>query len=148
MESGRDAHYRLRLAEGFLREAEQDCELERWRSAVDNSQLAVENAAKAVLSLVMPVSRVHNPAHLLRQAVDEGRFEGGMAEDVEALATYAELLGPDVHVQTDYGDEIGGRTPWEIFDSADAQQSLEMARRGAELARRLVGAGEESVEAP
>jgi len=32
--------YRLRLAEGFLKEAEQDFGLERWRSCVDNAQLA------------------------------------------------------------------------------------------------------------
>lgn len=41
-------HYRLELARGFLEEALQDLELERWRSAVDGAQLAVENAGKAV----------------------------------------------------------------------------------------------------
>ena len=41
-----DAEYRLRVARGFLDEAQQDAELQRWRSAVDNAQLAVENAAK------------------------------------------------------------------------------------------------------
>ena len=41
--------YRLALANGFLQEARQDSELARWRSCVDNSQLAVENAGKALL---------------------------------------------------------------------------------------------------
>jgi len=44
----RDVAYRLALVEGFLAEAEQDVGLERWRSCVNNAQLAVENAGKAV----------------------------------------------------------------------------------------------------
>ena len=39
-----EVSYRLALAEGFLAEAEQDLDLNRWRSCVDNAQLAVENA--------------------------------------------------------------------------------------------------------
>lgn len=39
-----DAQYRLKVARGFLGEGRQDVELGRWRSAVDNAQLAVENA--------------------------------------------------------------------------------------------------------
>lgn len=64
-----EARYRLRLAEGFLQEARQDIALQRWRSCVDNSQLAVENAAKAALAFLGPVGRTHNPATLLRQAL-------------------------------------------------------------------------------
>lgn len=41
-----EVSYRLALAEGFLAEAEQDLDLNRWRSCVDNAQLAVENAAR------------------------------------------------------------------------------------------------------
>lgn len=37
--------YRIKLAAGFLHEAQEDVGLMRWRSAVDNAQLAVENAA-------------------------------------------------------------------------------------------------------
>jgi HEPN domain-containing protein len=53
----REAIYRLRLAEGFLEEARQDVVLQRWRSALDNSQLAVEHAVKSVLALLGPVVR-------------------------------------------------------------------------------------------
>jgi len=35
-----DASFRLRVAKGFLEEARQDVTLGRWRSVVDNSQLA------------------------------------------------------------------------------------------------------------
>lgn len=43
--------YRLELARGFLREAEQDLTLARWRSSVSHAQLAVENSLKAVIGL-------------------------------------------------------------------------------------------------
>lgn len=55
MQSTEQVRYRLRLAEGFLEEARQDISSQRWRSCVDNSQLAVENAAKALLAMLGPV---------------------------------------------------------------------------------------------
>ena len=96
MESLRDARYRLRLAEGFLGEAEQDFGLQRWRAVVDNSQLAVENSAKAVLALVLPPSRVHDPGHLLSQALDEGLFSHVQYRDINLLIDCAQTLGRDV----------------------------------------------------
>jgi len=80
MESLGDALYRLRLAEGFLAEAEQDYQLKRWRAVVDNSQLAAENAAKAALALVLPPSRVHDPGRLLMEALAQGHFRGDQTE--------------------------------------------------------------------
>ena len=94
MTGEQDAAYRLRVAQGFLDEARQDVELGRWRAAVDNSQLAVENAAKAVLALLGPVGRTHNPAAQLRRALDEGRFTAPHTGHVRLLAEKAELLVP------------------------------------------------------
>lgn len=141
MKSTPEAHYRLRLAQGFLEEARQDVALGRWRAAVDNSQLCVENAAKAALSLLGPVGRTHNPAAQLRQALQEGRFSLREAHQVETLAERAEMLGPDIHIQTDYGDEAGGYTPWELFREEDARQALQMAEEAFSLAERLVHGG-------
>jgi len=42
--------FRLALADGFLREARQDDELERWRSCVDNSQLQLLGPSQHVLT--------------------------------------------------------------------------------------------------
>lgn len=67
MSAGSEVGFRLRLADGFLAEARQDLELERWRSCVDHSQLATENAAKAGLALIGPVGRTHTPSILLRR---------------------------------------------------------------------------------
>jgi len=107
---GEEARYRLRLADGFLKEAGEDISLRRWRSCVDNSQLAAENAAKAVLALLGPVGRTHLPASLLRRALSENRFPEPVTQLVERLAECAELLGPEIHAGTDYGDESMWRT--------------------------------------
>ena len=40
MNPRRDTEFRLKLAAGFLREAEEDIRLSRWRSCVDNAQMA------------------------------------------------------------------------------------------------------------
>jgi HEPN domain-containing protein len=135
-----EVEYRLRLAQGFLGESRQDITLSRWRSVVDNAQLAVENATKAVLALVAPVGRTHNPAPLLRQALDDGRFGVANQVAVERLAECAELLGFDIHIQTDYGDEFRSLTPWEIFDAEEAREALAMAEEAVSLARTLVQA--------
>lgn len=68
------AHYRWKVAQGFLDETRQDTSLKRWRSAMDNAQLAVENAAKAILALLGPVGRTHKPGPLLRQALINGQL--------------------------------------------------------------------------
>lgn len=47
-------------------------------------------------------------------------------------------MGPDIHIQTDYGDEMEGLTPWELFDQADAQQSLAMAEEAVTIATTIV----------
>lgn len=142
MKSLPESRYRLRLAQGFLEEARQDMALGRWRAAVDNSQLCVENAAKAVLALLGPVGRTHNPAAQLRQALKEERFTPQDTHLVETLTEIAEMLGPDIHIQTDYGDEAGGYTPWELFHEEDARQALQMAEKAFSLAERLVRGGE------
>lgn len=90
MNGSEHAQYRPDLARGFLAEAEQDVQLARWRSMVDNAQLTVENAAKAVLALAMPVGRTHNPASLLREAVDAGLFANDVTPLVLRLAECAE----------------------------------------------------------
>jgi HEPN domain-containing protein len=140
MVGGRDAAYRLKVAVGFLEEMRQDVELSRWRSVVDNAQLAVENAAKAVLALLGPVGRTHSPAIQLRQALREGLFPVALREQITRLSELAETLGFDIHVQTDYGDEMGGRTPWELFDKADARQAQELAEEAVSLAGSVVSA--------
>ncbi len=134
----RQANYRLRLAHGFLEEARQDAELERWRSVVDGAQLSVENAAKAGLALAGRIGRTHNPATQIRRVIEESRFDAEPSERLRRLAELSELLGPDIHIQTDYGDEAEGRTPWELFTGDDARQALDVAEEAVGLAEDLI----------
>lgn len=138
MSSEEEVRYRQRVAQGFLNEARQDADLRRWRSAVDNAQLATENAAKAVLALLGPVGRTHHPAVPLRQAVTEGLFPVHSQDWVRRLIELAELMGPDIHKQTDYGDEVGGRTPWELFAETDARQALVAAEEAIGLVEVII----------
>jgi len=48
------------------------------------------------------------------------------------------MLGFDIHVQTDCGDEMGGLTPWELFNESDARQALAMAEEAVKLAREII----------
>jgi HEPN domain-containing protein len=130
--------YRLKVAQGFLEESSQDVQLRRWRSAVDNAQLAVENSAKAVLSMVSPIGKTHNPAPQLRENLSKERFPADIAEKVERLAECAEQLGFDVHIQTDYGDETGRLTPWDLFDEKDACQAQSLAQESVDLADTII----------
>ncbi len=105
---------------------------------MDNAQLTIENAAKAILALLGPVGRTHQPGPLLRQALADGRLRVVNSQKVKRIAELSELLGFDVHIQTDYGDEIGGRTPWELFDETDALEALKMAEEVIELAQSVI----------
>ncbi len=137
----REIEYRVNLAEGFLNEAREDLAVKRWRSCVDNSQLAVENAAKAALAMVGPVGQTHNPAPLLVAALQENRFQLSVREQVKQLAEYAKELGPEIHVKSDYGDEQNWQTPWQLFGEEDAKHLFELAEKAVRLSSQLLKTG-------
>ena len=136
--SSEEVGYRLRLAEGFLAEARLNNQHELWRSCVDNSQLAAENAAKAALALTGPVTRTHNPAVVLLDALKKGSFPQELEEQVRKIAECAALLGPQVHSESDYGDEANWRTPWELFDKTKAEEALELAETTVRLSQQII----------
>jgi HEPN domain-containing protein len=141
MSAQEEIGYRLRLAEGFRDEARQDLDLSRWRSCVDNSQLATENAAKAALALLGPVGRTHDPAAVLQIALADGRFPAAEAVHVGRLIECARELGPAVHIESDYGDEQNRLTPWELFDETAAREAFGFAEAAFALARQITSSG-------
>ncbi|MFQ5823789.1 MAG: HEPN domain-containing protein [bacterium] len=80
-----DALYRLRLARGFLEEALQDFESERWRSCVDNAQLAVENSGKVILAIFGPTPRTHEPTKDIQKLIDENKIDESLLDDLNAV---------------------------------------------------------------
>jgi HEPN domain-containing protein len=136
--SNEEAGYRLRLCEGFLAEARLNNQHELWRSCVDNSKLAAENAAKATLAITGPVTRTHNPAVILLDALKKGSFPQQLEEQVRKIAECAALLGPQVHSESDYGDEANWRTPWELFDKTKAEEALELAETAVRLSQQII----------
>ncbi len=132
--------YRSLLASGFLKEAEQDFILERWRSCVDNSQLATENAGKAVLALFGVVPKTHDPAQQIAQVLRTRDLPPALGELMEKMLPDLLALGAAEHFLTDYGDEARGRLPWDIFGRDAATEALEAARRSNETARSIIQA--------
>lgn len=137
MNSEEDAAYRLRMAEKFLTEAEEDLGLSRWRSCVDNAQLATENAAKSILAIIEPVQKTHEPVHRLQALIEAHVFARDVAKDIEASLSDFRQLGFETHLLSDYGDEASRRDPWELFGEDDAREALGIARRCGAVARRV-----------
>jgi HEPN domain-containing protein len=127
--SREDVQYRLNLSEGFLKEAEEDFQLRRWRSCVANAQLAVENAGKAVLMLFGVSAKTHEPAKHLAQLAKSTEVPEGVRDRVEDILPDFLLLGAEEHFMTDYGDESSYKLPWDLFDQESAQSALYTARK-------------------
>jgi HEPN domain-containing protein len=122
--------YRLRLVERYLQDAEDAYRRGDLRGAVASSQLAAENAAKAVVAVYRVPSWTHDPSHELRELVD--RMPQALRPSAEELAEVAELLAPERGRAT-YGEPARGLTPWEIYGGEDAEEALKRARRALEL---------------
>lgn len=134
--------YRLHLAEGFLKEAEQDFGLERWRSCVDNAQLATENAGKSVLALFGVVPKTHDPAQQIAQILRTQNLPLSRREAMEKMLPDLLALGSAEHFLTDYGDEVTFKLPWDLFDQSAAADALQAARRSINCARAIFQAWE------
>ncbi len=103
--------FRLRLAEGFLDEAEQDFRLERWRSCVDNAQLATENAGKSVLAAFGIVPKTHDPAQQIAQILRTKDIAPDLRSAMDKMVPDLLALGSAEHFLTDYGDEVRHKLP-------------------------------------
>jgi len=71
MDPEAEVNYRVKLAEQYLADAEGAYGREDYRTTVASSQLAVENAAKAVISAYRIPSWSHDPSHELRDLIEQ-----------------------------------------------------------------------------
>ena len=130
-----EVDYRMKLAQLYLGDAEDSHKREDTRGTVASSQLAVENAAKAVIAVYRIPSWSHDPSHELRDII--GQIPQNLRPLAEELADIAELLAPE-HGRATYGEPIKGLTPWEIYRREDAETALRHARRAVELAKLIL----------
>lgn len=137
MNASRDVAYRIALARGFLGEAEQDFTLERWRSCVDNAQLAVEHAGKAALALFGIAPKTHDPARQIAAILREQELPANVSELLHAMLPDLLVLGVEAHFLTDYGDEASYTLPWDLFTQQTAADALHAARRLVQMADTL-----------
>ena len=138
MNARNETDYRLRLAEGFLAEAIQDEGLQRWRSCVDNSQLAVENAGKAALSVFGISPKTHDPARQLAVVLEQIELTSDVRNLLKQMMPELQALGSSAHFLTDYGDEQGYVSPWELFGQESAVKALASARKTVKSAKHLI----------
>ena len=138
MRAFEDVAYRLALAEGFLAEARQDVDLQRWRSCVDNAQLAVENAGKAVLMLFGVAPKTHDPAQQVAAVLRTQALPTEIQEILRRMLPDLLALGSAEHFLTDYGDEATHTLPWDLFTRESAEEALRAARRSVEMAREIL----------
>ncbi|MCL0065719.1 HEPN domain-containing protein [Dehalococcoidia bacterium] len=138
MRSKEEASYRLKLAKGYVEEAEKLFDAKLWRACAGSCQLAVENACKAVIALFRPVVRTHELSRLLLDLLGEEKFAGNEVPNIEKLADYATILGLKEHILTDYGDELTYKVPWEIYKEEHAKRAMEIAADAVKIAERFV----------
>jgi len=138
MNSRDDVEYRLKLSAGFLREAEEDFQLKRWRACVDNAQLSVENSGKAILMLFGVSAKTHEPAKYLASIVKDSSIPEEIRLNIQKVLPDFLTLGLEEHFMTDYGDEATYTLPWDLFDEKTAASALDSARSCYRNAEKIV----------
>ncbi len=138
MNSRDDVEYRLNLAKGFLKEAEQDFKTQRWRSCVAHSQLSVENAGKSILMLFGISSKTHEPAKHLNRLLGSTEIPEQIRDHIQSIIPDFLTLGTEEHFLTDYGDEASYTLPWELYDKESATSALNSARLCTSLSKKTI----------
>jgi len=104
--------YRVRLAKGYLRDAEESYRRRDYRGTVASAQLYAENAAKAVMAVYKVPSWTHDPSHKLVEVTQS--LDSSLRVLTEELTEIARRLAPERGRAT-YGKPTRGLTPWDIW---------------------------------
>lgn len=139
MNSERDSRYRLAVAIGFRDEAADDFSRRSWRACVEHAQLAVENAAKAIVACFQPVGQTHRPQDELARILSaQTALTTDIQESLNDIIAICRSLSGREHVLAAYGDERARRTPWELFTDVQATFALAQAREAVRQAERVI----------
>ena len=97
------------------------------------------NAVKAAIARFVPVPRTPDLVTALDGLLGSGRLPPGQRDVIVELRQCASELGHEQHIRSDYGEEAAFKTPWELFDAADAYRAMAVAERSVTLARSILG---------
>lgn len=134
-----DALYRLRVAAEFLDAAERSFAQRDWARCVQQAQITVENAAKAILAQVDPVPHTHEPHHQLEELLATmPKLPADVVTSVKIVIAACQHLGSREHVLATYGDEEKRLAPSEIFHQPEATAAIERARNAVSNAEQVI----------
>jgi HEPN domain-containing protein len=117
--------FRAQLAREYLEDAENRLRSQDFRGCVQYSQLASENAAKAVIATTRTPSWGHDPSAELLGTASELRPE--QAVKARRLAELSSRLAPEAGRAT-YGDPERLLTPRMLYDRQAAEEAIALAR--------------------
>lgn len=130
-----ETEYRQRLAKEFLEDAEKRLQTGDFRGCVQLSQLAAENAAKAVVAAKRTPSWAHDPSPELLAVAND--FEAEQNQSIQRLAQIATILAPE-HGRTTYGEPERFATPKSLYNLDAARKALDLAKEAHELMKTLL----------
>jgi HEPN domain-containing protein len=106
-----------------------------YRECVEASQLAAENAAKAIIALIGIPSWSHDPSDELMDLINAlPESCKGLAME---LARLARELAPEHGIVT-YGKPSEGLAPWELYGEPEASAALRKADEAVKLMEKLL----------
>jgi len=135
-----EAYYRLELAQGYLERARKALQRGDNDECISNSQLSVENSAKAVISCFRMPSWSHDLSGELIALVEENIEEIRETREVDGLlklADYAHNLAPE-HGRMSYGDPVRRIPPWRLATPERAREALNYAEESFTIAKRFL----------
>ena len=109
----------------------------RWNKAALSAQLSVENSAKGVIGLFAPIAKTHDLAGIILD-LRSSDMTDEQKKMIGRLAELAEKFGVKEHVLSSYVDEVGLKTPREIYDETKAKRAMEMAQEALDIASKMV----------
>ena len=125
--------YRFNLAIEQLETAIKRFSIEDWAGVVQASQLAAENAAKAIIAHFHLPSWTHDPSGELR--IISSEIPDRFREDIDELIEIVSTLAPE-HGRTSYGIPSERLTPRRLYDRNKAEKALNMARKAVAISQK------------
>lgn len=128
-----EVKYRCRLATEHLERAGRLLSLRDWAGTA--SQLAVENFAKAVISVFEVPTWSHDPSDELNRLKE--RFPSDVEDLVEELVILVRETAPE-HGRASYGEPSEGLLPSDIYEEDHASSAFEKSRKASEIAEMIL----------